>query len=91
MVGHIYGQTNILIHLHLDHVFINELKIYMDYFKKGLEDNLHLLTNKKENYFEVFKNNLDRGIAYYRTISSSNGKRCYSRFRYLTRRTDCHS
>lgn len=73
MTGHIYGKTNILNQLHRDHVFVNELKIYIDYLKKELEDNVGLLTQKKEKYFEVFKNNLEKGIAYYKTISVNIG------------------
>jgi hypothetical protein len=69
MIDHIYGRTNILNQINRPHVFINELKIYLDYFKKDMEDSLNSMTAKKEKYLELFKENLAKGISYYRSMS----------------------
>lgn len=74
MVDHIYGKTNLLNNLTRPHLFVNELKIYIDYFKKDIEESIDTMTAKKEKYLELFKENLLSGISYYRTISSTLGK-----------------
>lgn len=73
MVDHIYGRKDILNQLSRPHVFINELKIYLDYFRKDLEESLNTMTVKKEKYLEAFKDNLCKGIAYYKLMSAILG------------------
>jgi hypothetical protein len=65
MVGHIYGRINILNSLHRPNMFINELHLYVDYFKKRLENNT-ALSPKQEKYLQTFKANLLEGIQYYK-------------------------
>src|SRR5690606_37880047 len=48
MVDHIYGRANVLNQINRPHVFINELKIYIEYFKNDMEDSLDSMTAKKE-------------------------------------------
>jgi len=74
MVAHIYGRENLLNELHRPHVFINELKIYIDYFKNDMEDSVESMTAKKEKYLRLFKENLEKGITYYSTLSAILGK-----------------
>src|SRR5690554_3688720 len=69
MVDHIYGRANVLNQINRPHVFINELKIYLDYLKKDMEESLNSMTTKKEKYLELFKNNLSKGISYYKGMS----------------------
>lgn len=73
MVGHIYGKADILNHLHRPHVFVNELKIYMDYLRQDMEKSVGTMTAKKEKYFGLFKENLEKGISYYRSLSGILG------------------
>lgn len=73
MVSHIYGRSNILNNLQRPFVFINEVQIYLDYFKKEIENNVENLTNKKEKYLKLFKNNLEQGMVYYKTLASILG------------------
>ena len=68
MVDHIYGRTNILNSLKRPHVFVNELKIYIDYFKKEVETSLKTTTEKQITYFNNFKKNLLSGIDYYSSL-----------------------
>jgi len=73
MVSHIYGRANVLNQLNRPHVFINELKIYIEYFKNDMEDSLDSMTAKKEKYLKLFKENLEKGIVYYRSMAAILG------------------
>lgn len=68
MVGHIYGRINILNSTYRPHVFINELKMYIDYLKEEVEKNIDSLTDKQTKYFASFKSNLLQGIEYYKSL-----------------------
>jgi len=64
MIQHIYGNDNILSPSYRPNMFVNELKMYVDYFKKHtlkLSDT-NLSEQKKWNNF---KQNILDGIAYY--------------------------
>lgn len=65
MVDHIYGRKNILNPLKRPHVFVNELKLYVDYFKKEVEATFKTATQKQTTYFTNFRDNLLSGIDYY--------------------------
>lgn len=66
MIGHIYGRLNILNSLCRPHMFVNELKMYVDYLKKEIEKNISSLNDKQVKYFSSFKKNLLDGIDYYK-------------------------
>lgn len=68
MVSHIYGRLNLISGVHRPHMFINELKIYIDYLRAEIRKILPKPTEKQINYFEEFKNNLFEGIQYYKSI-----------------------
>lgn len=68
MVNHIYGRINLVLNVDRPNMFINELKLYIDYFKKDVESNLQTLTEKKAKYFEKFQSQLQNGIQYYREL-----------------------
>lgn len=74
MVSHIYGKADLLNQLHRPHVFINELKLYINYFKDDMDESMSSMTLKKEKYLALFKENLLSGISYYRTLSSTLGE-----------------
>lgn len=65
MVDHIYGRRNILNSLYRPHMFINELKLYVDYLKKEVEDALKENNQKRKASLQNFKTNLLKGIDYY--------------------------
>ncbi|MCI3936434.1 hypothetical protein MQX03_04435 [Chryseobacterium aahli] len=64
MIQHIYGNGNILSSSYRPNMFVNELKMYVDYFKKHISklSETNLTEQKKWNYF---KQNILNGIAYY--------------------------
>ena len=69
MTDHIYGRTNLLKNVYRPHMFINELRLYIDYLREQVEveelDERQMVANTK------FARNLLDGITYYRTISGS--------------------
>ncbi len=74
MANHIYGRTDIITDKSRPHVFINELFIYINYFKEKLLEETKPIDTKKEKYLSGFHNQLLAGIKYYREIVQvSNG------------------
>jgi len=71
MTDHIYGRRNILNSLQRSHVFINELRLYIDYLKKKTLEDVIGLTDNQKRYYQKFKANLQQGIAYYRSLVDS--------------------
>ncbi len=69
MVGHIYGRVSILNSLHRPHMFINELTMYIDYLKKKISDDAASLSEIPNKYYQKFSANLNKGIAYYKSIT----------------------
>lgn len=69
MVGHIYGKGNVLNSLPRPHMFINEFSIYLDYFKNEVANGMETANVKKEKYLALFKENLEKGVAYYKSLA----------------------
>nr|WP_315028549.1 hypothetical protein [uncultured Chryseobacterium sp.] len=65
MVQHIYGSTNVLSDDQRPHMFINELKMYIDYLKKEISDSSAVITQSQTKKWNTFKKNLFEGIEYY--------------------------
>jgi hypothetical protein len=65
MVKHIYGTTSVLGKINRPNVFINELKMYVDYLKNEVEEVSNEITTAQAKKLEVFKSNLLEGIEYY--------------------------
>jgi hypothetical protein len=68
MVKHIYGQLNLLQSVERPNLFINELNLYIDYLRKDISTHLKGWSDKKEKYLIKFKNQLQDGINYYKTL-----------------------
>ena len=47
-------------------MFVNELRMYVDYWKKKKEEQLDTLTDKQYKYLQSFWDNLQQGIQYYK-------------------------
>jgi hypothetical protein len=67
MINHIYGYENLNNNLERPHMFINELKLYIDFLQKRIIDCSDSLSEKQSKYFSKFKSNLLAGIEYYKT------------------------
>ena len=68
MVRHIYGYENVLSDDRRPHLFINELKLYVDYFKNEILEFSEEITKSQVKKWEIFKGNLLKGIAYYEEL-----------------------
>ncbi len=75
MVNHIYGRKNILDDLPRPHMFLKELEMYLDIYKKRIEAFLKNSDDKKEKrQLTMFKKNIFEGIQYYRDLFNERKK-----------------
>ncbi len=70
MVDHIYGRSNIITRTDRPNMFINELKMYIDYLKNKIDETKVSMTDKQEKYLVTFADNLKEGINYYSGLFS---------------------
>lgn len=68
MVKHIYGKVNIISHKNRPNIFINELKMYIDYLKKDIEEFSGKITAAQIKKWKNYKENLLLGIEYYQNL-----------------------
>ena len=71
MVDHIYGKHDVIKRKDRPNMFIKELMIYIDYFKNKLDETAQPWTEKQQEYFSNFRDNLDKGIQYYKELFST--------------------
>ena len=72
MVKHIYGNTNILSDNERPNMFINELKMYVDYLKKEIKDPSIQITTSQTKKWNTFKKNILEGIEYYHQLFNTS-------------------
>ena len=72
MVKHIYGNASVLGNKERPNVIINELKMYMDYLKKEINEFSEQITAPQAKKLKAFKSNLTEGIEYYQSLIASN-------------------
>ena len=66
MADHIYGRIDLLKGKNRPNMFVNELRLYMEYMAEEVERVRLKLSNQTHEYFEGYKLNLLNGIEYYR-------------------------
>lgn len=71
MVRHIYGNGNILADNARPNIFVNELKLYVDYLKREIGGFSDEITRSQVKKWEGFKSNLLSGISYYEDLFGS--------------------
>lgn len=67
MVKHIYGNDNILPDSYRPNLFINELKMYVEYLKKNSAESFPV-TDAVQKKWKTFRQNLLNGIKYYENL-----------------------
>lgn len=72
MVNHIYGRENIIETDKRPHVFIKELYMYLDYFKKEQKIATKEQCDLKNKKLSKIRQNLLDGISYYKDLFKSN-------------------
>ncbi len=71
MLDHIYGRTNIISDRSRPHMFIAELKLYIQYYAEQLGKTHAIeIDSRQQKYLTAFYENLNQGIAYYRSLPS---------------------
>ncbi|WDF45363.1 hypothetical protein PQ459_10690 [Chryseobacterium sp. KACC 21268] len=68
MIKHIYGTADVLAAIYRPNMFINELKMYVDYLKNGLSESLIEMNASSEKKWDNFRQNLLNGISYYEDL-----------------------
>jgi len=66
MIDHIYGRIDLLKTKTRPHVFVNEMKLYVEYLKEELARTRLKLANHPPAYFEAYRQNLLDGVEFYR-------------------------
>jgi len=69
MISHIYGKANLMTNPERIHMFVQELKLYVEYLKKEAEEFSRGIAARTPKYFEEFKGNLLEGIQYYKNMA----------------------
>ena len=69
MVGHIYGRIQLITVTDRPHMFVNELRLYVDYLKKEIDKRIGKLSGGDQRYLQTFRDNLQEGIAYYHSLA----------------------
>lgn len=72
MVQHIYGNTSVLTGANRPHLFVKELKMYLDYLKNEIATVSAEINAPQIKKWNSFKNNLMQGIAYYEYLFSES-------------------
>jgi hypothetical protein len=68
MIDHIYGRTDLLKQVNRPNLFVNELRLYLDYLKKDMEAQLEVVNDKKIKYWKKFSEQMQQGINYYKNL-----------------------
>lgn len=68
MVQHIYGYKSVLNNVVRPNMFVKELSLYLNYFKKEVSDAFEKENAAQQKKLTVFKENLLSGIEYYRNL-----------------------
>lgn len=75
MAEHIYGRKNLIKRPGRPHMFLNELKMYIDYLENKIKETVHPVPAKQQEYFNAFGLNLHNGIEYYQKLYQSWSKK----------------
>jgi hypothetical protein len=68
MVSHIYGRLQLMTVPDRPHMFVNELRLYVDHLKKEIERRIDSLSASDHKFLAGFQSNLRDGIAYYHAL-----------------------
>jgi hypothetical protein len=69
MVSHIYGRLQLITSPDRPHMFVNELRLYVDHLKKEIERRIGSLSPTDLKFLTAFRANLQDGIAYYHDLA----------------------
>ncbi|WP_366187377.1 hypothetical protein [Flavobacterium ovatum] len=90
MVQHIYGNTSVLNVPNRPNLFVNELKMYVDYLRNEISDFTETLSAGQVKKWKAFKENMLNGIQYYQglltnaTVLSESNSKAKEQFSFYT-------
>lgn len=68
MADHIYGRKDVITRTDRPHMFMKELDMYLDYFRKLIKESEHQINSRKLKNLMEFSANLKSGISYYQNL-----------------------
>jgi len=80
MVSHIYGRCSLMNNPHRKNMFIEELRIYKDYFKNEIKRSSFPVFAVNQKVLQEFKKNMMEGIVYYREMAKELAKEKQNQF-----------
>lgn len=80
MIDHIYGRINVISDSSRPNFFVKELKLYINYLGGLISESESNISEKQINHLNNFRNNLNEGIEYYKTLFEKY-KSKYSHFK----------
>ncbi|MFC1736949.1 hypothetical protein ACFL1X_12600 [Candidatus Hydrogenedentota bacterium] len=69
MIGHIYGRLSLLTNKERPHMFIREIKLYLEYLRSEIQKHSLELSSQSPKYFSDFVENVSAGFDYYRSLA----------------------
>jgi hypothetical protein len=69
MVGHIYGRVCLLATSERPHMFVEEIRLYVEHLRKEISRFSIGLSRRPQGYFSTFQENLLRGVDYYHQLA----------------------
>jgi hypothetical protein len=69
MVGHIYGRLSLISDSDRPHMLIQELKLYIEHLQNEAKKCAEGISRRPQAYFKAFKDNLQAGVDYYRSMA----------------------
>ena len=69
MVSHIYGRLSLLRKNDRPHMFVQEIRLYVDQLRRDIKNMTEEMSIRPKGYYATFKANLLSGIEYYRGLA----------------------
>jgi hypothetical protein len=69
MVHHIYGRFSLMMNAERSHMFIEEMRLNLDYLRQEIKDFSLMISDRPQSFFGAFKKSLLEGIDYYRDLT----------------------
>lgn len=69
MIAHIYGRLCLPFKSERPHMFIDEMRLNLDFLREEIRKFSYQISNRPQTYFETFKSALLSGIDYYRDLT----------------------
>ena len=68
ITDHIYGRIDMISNKTRPHMFLKELKLYVDHLKNKIDETQGELNKRQEKYLLTFTENMKEGIDYYQQL-----------------------